>query len=122
MLDKDGSHVSRVCFTSRARSESIQLGQFHKCSSFSKSERRTNLKCQQGEVGYLSDKLDKLRMSPVTQRSYLNRITQITSVTGKLDISHDNLMSQVGRASQGMLGQSGRAVPLGNVYELELVW
>ena len=99
MLDKDGSQVSRVCFISRARSESIQLGQFDKCSSFSKSERRTNLKCQQGEVGYLSDKLDKSRISSVT-RSHLNRITPIPSVTGKLGITHENLMSRVGRATR----------------------
>ena len=66
--------------------------------------------------------MDQSRRSRVTQRSHLNRITQIPSVTGKLGITHENLMSRVGRASQGMLGQSGRAVPLGNVYELELVW
>ena len=122
VLDKDGSQVNRVCFISRARGESIQSGQFDKCSLFGKSGRRTSLKCQEVEVGYLSDKLDKSRISRVTQRSHLNRITQIPSVTGKLGISHENLMSRVGRASQGMLGQSGRAVPLGNVYELELVW
>ena len=66
--------------------------------------------------------MDQSRRRRVTQRSYLNRITQIPSVTGKLGISHKNLMSRVGRASQGMLGQSGKAVPLGDVDELELVW
>ena len=66
--------------------------------------------------------MDKSRRSRLAQRSHLNRITQILSVTGKLGISHENLMSRVGRASQGMLGQSGKAVPLGDVDELELVW
>ena len=66
--------------------------------------------------------MDKSRRSRLAQRSHLNRITQIPSVTGKLGISHENLMSRVGRASQGMLGQSGKAVPLGDVDELELVW
>ena len=101
---------------------SFQSSQFDKCSSFGKSGRRTSFKCQEIEVGYLSHKLDKSRISRVTQRSHLNRITQIPSVTGKLGISHENLMSRVGRASQGMSGQSGRAVPLGDVDELELVW
>ena len=66
--------------------------------------------------------MDKSRRSRVTQRKHLNRITQILSVTGKLGISHENLMSWVGRASQSMLRQSGKAVPLGDVDELELVW
>ena len=66
--------------------------------------------------------MDKLRRSRVAQRSHLNRIIQILSVTGKLGISHENLVSRVGRASQGMSGQSGKAVPLGDVDELELVW
>ena len=66
--------------------------------------------------------MDKLRRSRVAQRSHLNRIIQIPSVTGKLGISHENLVMRVGRASQGMSGQSGKAVPLGDVEELELVW
>ena len=45
MLDKDGSQVSQVCFISRARGESIQLGQFDTCSSFG------NI----GVIGYLGN-------------------------------------------------------------------
>ena len=66
--------------------------------------------------------MDKSRRSQLAQRSHSNRITQIPPVTGKLGISHKNLMSRVGRASQGMLGQWGKAVPLDDVDELELVW
>ena len=46
VLDKDGSQVSQVCFISRARGESIQLGQFDTRSSFGKSGRRTSFKRQ----------------------------------------------------------------------------
>ena len=46
VLDKDGSQVSRVCFISQARGESMPSSQFHNCSSFGKSGRRTSLKSQ----------------------------------------------------------------------------